>query len=129
MPGSPTSIISRPRPDSESSRPARSSSISFSRPTKMPAASRSSGLTSDSAATGVVVEAVATIACSACGIAAALSGRSFGSLARRRSTIDSKARGTSGLCQDGATGAVLMCCEMIATGSSPRKGARPVTIS
>ena len=34
-----------------------------------------------------------------------------------------------GLCQEGATGAVLMCCEMIATGSSPRNGARPVTIS
>ena len=39
----------------------------------MPVARRSSGLTSESAATGAVVDAVSTIACSACGIAAAFS--------------------------------------------------------
>ena len=34
--------------------------------------------------------------------------------------------GTRGLCQVGATGAVLTCWLMIATGSSPRNGGRPV---
>ena len=33
------------------------------------------------------------------------------------------------MCHVGATGAVLMCCEMIATASSPKNGGRPVSIS
>ena len=78
---------------------------------------------------GAVLDAELTMAWNASGMEAALSGRSSGSLARERMMSASSARGTSGLCQEGATGAVLMCCEMIATGSSPRNGGRPVTIS
>ena len=60
---------------------------------------------------------------------AADSGRSDGFLARKRRISASKDRGHSELCQVGATGGVLMCCPMIATESSPRKGGLPVTIS
>ncbi len=129
IPGSPTSIRRRPRPESASSSPALSSSISFSRPTKTPPANRSSGFASASAVPPTTVLAVSIAALRASGSAAALSGRSSGFFARQRRMRDSSARGTSGLCQVGATGAVLMCWEMIATASSPRKGGRPATIS
>ena len=57
------------------------------------------------------------------------SGRSSGSFASSRSTKASRSRPTSGLCQEGFTGSVLMCWEITATASSPRKGVRPASIS
>ena len=59
----------------------------------------------------------------------AVAGRSSGSFSSNRSTSDSTAGGTSALCHEGATGAVLKCCEITPTASSPRNGGRPVSSS
>ena len=57
-------------------------------------------------------------------------GRALGGVLRQQPQDQRLQRlGQSGVCQDGATGGVLMCWLMIATGSSPRNGGRPVTIS
>jgi hypothetical protein len=82
------------------------------------------------AATGATPTAEAlAMASSASSTARALFGRCSGFLARSFRISSSRGFAIAPLCQEGATGGVLMCWEMMATASSPSNGARPVSIS
>ena len=56
-------------------------------------------------------------------------GRSSGAFCSRWRISSSRSGGQCSVCQLGATGGVLMCCEITDVGSSPTKGGRPVTSS
>ena len=129
MPGSPTRVTRRPRPDRESSKHAFNSPISCCRPTNTPPARLSRACASSTPAATCCTLVVRSMGSRADSASVAESGRSDGSLASKRRMRASKARGHWPLCQVGATGGVSMCWPMMATESSPRKGGRPVTIS
>src|SRR6266536_6086839 len=80
------------------------------------------------AATGDGVDAFSTAARLLL-TSSALGGRFPGSFSRIWRIKASSRGGQPGLCHVGATGAVVRCCEMTATVSSPTNGGRPVTIS
>ena len=129
MPGSPSKVTIRPRPDRASSKHAFSSPISRCRPTNTPPARLSKAWASSTSAPGCSTLVVTSIASNADNTSEADSGRSDGSLASNRRMRASKDRGHPELCHVGATGGVLMCWPMMATESSPKNGGRPVTIS
>ena len=130
MPGSPTNVTKRPRPESASSKHPFRSPISRCRPTNTPPAKLSRACPSSvGAGFKPAPTSCRSNASKAANTSVADWGRSAGSLANKRRINASNARGQSLLCQVGATGGVLMCWPMIATGSSPRNGGLPVTIS
>jgi len=102
--------------------------ISCVRPTKTPTARRARDFASWGATGAARAEEEARFA-RAFWTAAALCGRSSGVLASKCKIRFSRAWGSSGLCQEGATGGVLMCWERMAASWSPRNGGLPATIS
>ena len=130
MPGSPTTITSRPLPDSVSSKSAFKPSSSCARPTKRPKdAACVTGVAFSAGSSADTGGRAARRRWSSATTAPASAGRAAGSFSSNASTSASIGGVTFALCHVGETGAVFKCCEMTVTASSPRNGGRPVSIS
>ena len=132
MPGSPTSSAAWPCPDSTSSSTLCAVAPPRARDRRRRRVARAGPADwRRHCGAGAVLSArgAARCACSASSTRAALSGRSPGPSRGAAAPALRAPSAPAGLCHVGATGAVLMCCEMMATASSPRNGGRPVSIS
>ena len=121
-----------PRPERALSSAALSWDISSRRPTNRPHGTLCRAVTPEVASTcsaETLLPAVSAMRRSSVTTSDASAGRSSGAFASKRMIIVSSDRDTFGLWYEGATGTVLMCCEITATTSSPTNGACPVTIS